>query len=67
MHARAMTHLILLYAGEELLFGESQRVMPGLIDTIMCGCGGNVYAVAVTSHRIIIQHDKRYVATLSMT
>jgi len=45
--------------GEELLFGESQRVMPGLIDTIMCGCGGNVYAVAVTSHRIIIQHDKR--------
>ena len=62
-----MTHLILLYAGEELLFGESQRVMPGLIDTIMCGCGGNVYAVAGTSHRIIIQHDKRYVATLSMT
>lgn len=62
-----MTHLILLYTGEELLFGESQRVMPGLIDTIMCGCGGNVYAVAVTSHRIIIQHDKRYVATLLMT
>jgi len=48
-----------LAEGEELLFGESQRVMPGLVDTIMCGCGGNVYAVAVTSSRIIIQHDKR--------
>jgi hypothetical protein len=36
-----------------------QRVMPGLVDTIMCGCGGNVYAVAVTSKRIIIQNDKR--------
>ena len=33
--------------------------MPGLIDTIMCGCGGNKYAVAVTTSRIIIQHDKR--------
>ena len=48
-----------LAEGEELLFGESQRVMPGLVDTIMCGCGGNVYAVAVTSSRIIVQHDKR--------
>jgi len=45
--------------GEELLFGESQRVMPGLVDTIMCGCGGNIYAVAVTTKRIIIQNDKR--------
>jgi len=45
--------------GEEILFAESQSVMPGLIDTIMCGCGGNKYAVAVTTSRIIIQHDKR--------
>ena len=49
--------------GEELLFGESQRVMPGLVDTIMCGCGGNIYAVAVTTKRIIIQNDKRSLAT----
>ena len=33
--------------------------MPGLIDTLMCGCGGNVYAVAVTSKRVIVQNDKR--------
>jgi hypothetical protein len=25
----------------------------------MCGCGGNVYAVAVTSKRVIVQNDKR--------
>ncbi len=43
-----------------------QRVMPGLVDTIMCGCGGNVYAVAVTSNRIIIQNDKRFSKVLSI-
>lgn len=47
--------------GEELLFGESQCVMPGLVNTIMRGCGGN--AVAVTTSRIIIQHDKRSVSS----
>jgi len=45
--------------GEEALFAESQRVMPDFIDTLMCGCGGNVYAVCVTNKRIIVQHDKR--------
>ncbi|EKX40125.1 hypothetical protein GUITHDRAFT_143064 [Guillardia theta CCMP2712] len=44
---------------EERLFYEKQRVQPSFIDTLMCGCGGNVYAVAVTSKRIIIQNDKR--------
>jgi hypothetical protein len=32
-------------------------VWPGLVDTIMCGCGGNVYDVAVTSKRIIEGKD----------
>lgn len=45
--------------GERVHFAESKRVLPGFVDTIMCGCGGNVYAVAVTNHRIIIQQDKR--------
>jgi hypothetical protein len=40
-------------------FVDSKRVLPGLIDTLMCGCGGNVYAVAVTSKRVIVQNDKR--------
>jgi hypothetical protein len=49
----------------ELTFENfGQRVMPGLVDTIMCGCGGNVYAVAVTSNRIIIQNDKRFLKVL---
>jgi len=46
-------------AKEEMLFAESQKVLPGLMDMIMCGCGGNAYAVAVTNKRIIIQNDKR--------
>ena len=33
--------------------------MPALMDMIMCGCGGNHYAVAVTNKRIIIQNDRR--------
>ncbi|EKX40962.1 hypothetical protein GUITHDRAFT_142362 [Guillardia theta CCMP2712] len=45
--------------GEELYWSESKRVLPGFIDTLMCGCGGNVYALAVTSKRIVIQNDKR--------
>ncbi len=45
--------------GEVAHFVDSKRVMPGLIDTLMCGCGGNVYAVAVTSKRLIVQNDKR--------
>lgn len=40
-------------------FVDSKRVLPGLIDTLMCGCGGNVFAVAVTSKRVIVQNDKR--------
>jgi hypothetical protein len=43
-----------------------QRVLPCLVDTILCGCGGNVYAVAVTSNRIIIQNDKRFSKVLSI-
>jgi len=45
--------------GEVAHFIDSKRVLPGLIDTIMCGCGGNVYAVAVTNKRIVVQNDKR--------
>lgn len=45
--------------GETAHFIDSKRVLPGLIDTLMCGCGGNVYAVAVTNKRIIVQNDKR--------
>ena len=45
--------------GEVAHFIDSKRVLPGLIDTLMCGCGGNVYAVAVTNKRIIVQNDKR--------
>jgi hypothetical protein len=45
--------------GEVAHFIDSKRVLPGLIDTIMCGCGGNVYAVAVTNKRVIVQNDKR--------
>ena len=25
-------------------FIDAKRVLPGVVDTIMCGCGGNVYA-----------------------
>jgi len=42
-----------------MYFVDSKRVLPGLIDTLMCGCGGNVYAVAVSNKRIIVQNDKR--------
>jgi len=45
--------------GEEFLFCQTQLVMPALMDMIMCGCGGNHYAVAVTNKRIIIQNDRR--------
>jgi len=45
--------------GEKLHFCESKRVLPGFVDTLMCGCGGNVFAFAVTNHRLIIQNDKR--------
>jgi len=45
--------------GEKLHFSESKRVLPGFVDTLMCGCGGNVFAFAVTNHRLIIQNDKR--------
>ena len=48
-------------------FIDSKRVLPGLIDTIMCGCGGNVYAVAVTNKRIVVQNDKRYVCRWRMS
>jgi len=48
-----------LAKGEELHFSESKRVLPGFVDTLMCGCGGNVFAFGVTSHRLIIQNDKR--------
>ena len=34
---------------------QSKRVLPGFVDTLMCGCGGNVFAFAVTNHRLIIQ------------
>ena len=44
--------------GEVAHFIDSKRVMPGLIDTLMRGCGGNMYAVAVTNKRIIVQNDK---------
>jgi hypothetical protein len=27
--------------GETAHFIDSKRVLPGLVDTIMCGCGGN--------------------------
>ena len=30
-------------------------MLPGFVDTLMCGCGGNVFAFAVTSKRLIIQ------------
>jgi len=45
--------------GETAYFIDSKRVLPGLIDTLMCGCGGNIYAVAVTNKRVIVQNDKR--------
>jgi len=45
--------------GEKMHFSESKRVLPGFVDTLMCGCGGNVFAFAVTNHRLIIQNDKR--------
>jgi len=45
--------------GEDVYFSESKRVLPGFVDTLMCGCGGNVFAFAVTKHRLIIQNDKR--------
>jgi len=48
-----------LAKGEKLHFAESKRVLPGFVDTLMCGCGGNVFAFAVTSKRLIIQNDKR--------
>jgi len=48
-----------LAKGEILHFAESKRVLPGFVDTLMCGCGGNVFAFAVTSKRMIIQNDKR--------
>jgi len=44
-----------LAKGEILHFAESKRVLPGFVDTLMCGCGGNVFAFAVTSKRMIIQ------------
>jgi hypothetical protein len=37
------------------MFLQSKRVLPGFVDTLMCGCGGNVFAFAVTSKRMIIQ------------
>ena len=45
--------------GETAHFIDSKRVLPGLIDTLMCGCGCNIYAVAVTNKRVIVQNDKR--------
>merc|ERR1712216_515542 len=30
--------------GEVAHFIDAKRVLPGVVDTIMCGCGGNVYA-----------------------
>jgi hypothetical protein len=48
-----------LAKGEKMHFAESKRVLPGFVDTLMCGCGGNVFAFAVTSKRLIIQNDKR--------
>ena len=58
-HTHTHTHRFRKAKGEVAHFIDSKRVLPGLIDTIMCGCGGNVYAVAVTNKRVIVQNDKR--------